>query len=115
MVGFDDKKQQDEAFKEFIKEHSSDKVISVLSTEYGIMIYSKNDDKFHNLNNSLSTELDDINLYNKDESSNKHILCVMMFETIDELLDYINENRYKDDIAKFMLRVKIMSESYGDK
>ena len=80
--------------------------IGCLCTNGGLFIFNKDDKKFHSTNNEIIREFSDPLMYNYDESTNRHIMCVMIFPSLDYMLEYISAHTYEKDIAKFMLQIK---------
>lgn len=102
-------------FESFIRNVNSypDTAYVTCICKKGIYIFNKNDNKFHSSDNSEVFEFNNMQLYNYDETLDKHVLCIMVFRTVDELLQYISCKEYDKDIAKCMLSIKQEMKNYG--
>lgn len=97
-------KQDFESFLENVKNFPADAFVTCICKK-GIYIFNKDDNKFHSSDNSEIIEFNNPILYNYNEALNTHVLCVMVFRTVDELLEYISNKNYDNDIAKCMLSI----------
>lgn len=99
----------DEQFENFmmnVLRYPESTYIGCLCKDGGLFIFNRNDKKFHSTDNKEVRTFDDTRMYNYDESTNKMIMCVMVFPTLDYMLEYISEHSYEKDIAKYMIQMK---------
>lgn len=102
-----------DAFDDFIRNVSmfpKEIYVCVLCKNGGLFVFNREDQKFHSTDNSVIRTFDDPLMYNYEESLNKHIMCVMVFQSLDQMLEYISQHNYEKDIARYMLQMKSLSQ-----
>lgn len=105
MAGFN----IDEQFENFmmnVLRYPKETYIGCLCMDGGLFVFNREDKKFHSTDNTEVREFNDIRMYNYDESTKKSVMCVMVFPTLDYMLEYISMHNYDKDIANYMLQMK---------
>lgn len=92
-----------DGFINIVKNHPN--LHFVILTEDKMYVYSRDTDDFVTTDGKNRVNLFMPHLYRFIPNKRTFILCLISFESLDELLEYISENRYKDDYQKYLENV----------
>lgn len=92
-----------DGFINIVKNHPT--LQFVILTEEQMYIYSRDTDDFVSTDGKDRVNLFMPHLYKFIPCKRAFILCLISFETLDDLLEYISEKRYKEDYQKYLENV----------
>lgn len=92
-----------DSFMKFIKTHPN--MHFMIITDEQMYVYDKKDDIFISTNGEERIDLFNRKIYHYIPEKNAFIVCLISFETFDEVLEYISMKTYKNDYKKYIENV----------
>lgn len=78
----------------------------VILTEEQLYVYNRDTDEFTTTNGEIKTDLFNRDLYYFVPERRTFLLCLVSFNNLDELLDYIRAKTFKEDFRNYIENIR---------